>query len=375
MAGVLALVSFKIFPAHMGGQKGVALFYQYLSKHFNVVMAASRDNTDTQEASYEVMPLLYPNRRMLRNRQQLAPLRTLVEEKRINVLIAEHSYTAWLAWLLKRATGKPFIIHSHNLESYRFRQMNRKWWPLYWRHERWIHRRADHSFFISEEDLAIARREFGLPAEACSVIPYGIEEMKPIADARSKLRAVFNVHADHIFHFNGTLDYEPNIEAVENLLYRLDPLLQQSGLSYTILVSGKRLPQSIQDAIAASANIRYLDFVEDINLLYQGADLFLNPVTNDSGVKTKVIEALANHCAVVSSESGAAGIPPSLYGRKLRKAKNNDWSAFARCILDALQDPAGETPPAFFGYFSWTAIAARAAEKIQHLCNHHEPPA
>jgi polysaccharide biosynthesis protein PslH len=142
MAKVLALVSFKIFPAHMGGQKGVAMFYQYLSAHDEVVMAASNDHYEPFEAPFPVQTILNPNRRMPANVFRLGELKNIVRKEKVNVIVAEHSYTAWLAYLLKRATGIPFIIHSHNLEAYRFRQMERSWWKLYNRYEKWIHQKT-----------------------------------------------------------------------------------------------------------------------------------------------------------------------------------------------------------------------------------------
>jgi len=364
---VLALVSFKIFPPHMGGQKGVALFYRYLQEFVEVEMAASNDNTETIEASFPVHLMLFPNKKMARNYGVLPALRKLVHEKRIGCIIAEHSYTGWMGWLLRKRTGIPFIIHSHNLESYRFRLMERKWWRGYLRYEKWIHRQADHNFFISEEDRALAMQNFGLQAARCSVIPYGVEPVQPISGARERLHAALDCRSLYIFHFNGTLDYEPNIEAVELLLGEVNPRLLRSGIDYTIYISGKRLPQELQERIAASERMVYLDFFPDIELMYQGADVFLNPVLNDSGIKTKVVEALANHCTVVSTAAGAAGIPPPAYGQKMLIAADRDWENFTASIARAMELREAATPAAFFEYFSWAGIAARAARHILAL--------
>ena len=67
MAKILALVSFKIFPAHMGGQKHVALFYEWLNRYHSVYMLASKDNIEAIEASYPVEKVLYPNKKMISN--------------------------------------------------------------------------------------------------------------------------------------------------------------------------------------------------------------------------------------------------------------------------------------------------------------------
>ena len=216
MGGVLGLVSFRVYPTHMGGQKGVALFYQYLQEWIPVHLASSMDNKNAPGIIQE--RILFPNKKIYRNAFRLKKLEALVRKENISVLIAEHSYTGWLAWWLHRRTGKPFIIHSHNIESRRFRQMHHWWWRLYAGYEGWIHRRAQHSFFISEEDMSFALDEFHLKEQSCSVVTYGVEGEKPVRD-RSVLKKELGFDPQKfILLFNGTLDYQPNYQAVEVLI-------------------------------------------------------------------------------------------------------------------------------------------------------------
>src|SRR5688572_11540169 len=104
MPKVLGLVSFRIYPTHMGGQKGVANFYKELQSFVEVLLATSSDN---QESRYTpIINVLDPNRRMYRNLFRIQRLKKLVKEASIDVLIAEHSYAGWMAWQLHRVTGK-----------------------------------------------------------------------------------------------------------------------------------------------------------------------------------------------------------------------------------------------------------------------------
>lgn len=372
MANILALVSFKIFPPHMGGQKGVALFYESIARHHKIFMAASKDNIETIEATYQVRTILFPNKKIGWNLLAVNKIKGWISKEKIDCTIAEHSYTGWMAYVLKKITGRPFIIHSHNLETYRFRQMGRRWWHGYKLYEKWIHQKADHNFFISEEDKEEAVKKFSLNALKCTVIPYGVENFIPIANAKETLKKNLGLTCDYIFYFNGTLDYEPNIEAVENLIYNVDPLLRRKGISYKILISGKRLPQQIQNTIKETTSLVYLDYVSDINALYQGADIFLNTVVNNSGIKTKSVEALANHCTVISTVSGAAGIPAALAETKMITVADNNWNEFVNKIVETIQQPAIETPSKFFQYFSWSAIGANAADKIKDVVKRNE---
>jgi polysaccharide biosynthesis protein PslH len=357
---VLGLVSFRVFPTHMGGQKGVALFYQYLRHHVPVVLAVSNDNKDS--GATESYALLHPNRTMLLNVFRIGWLKKLVRRRHISLVIAEHSYTGWLAWLL----NKPFIIHSHNIESSRFRQMHKNGWSMYRAYEGWIHRRANHNFFISEEDRDLAIQQFRVPPSHATVITYGIEK-KEVLLTRSALKRKLGLDENQrLFLFNGTLDYKPNYDAVVRLVDEIDPLLRKKMSGYRIIITGNRAPAALIKKMQGNKTIHFEGYVEDVDLYYQAADLFLNPVSNDTGVKTKLIEAIANNCTAVSTWSGASGIRKDLCGQKLVCATDGEWNSFVDLVIQAM-DAEVTTSAAFYDYYQWENIAARAAEKINEL--------
>jgi glycosyltransferase involved in cell wall biosynthesis len=312
MHNVLALVSFKVYPAEMGGQKGVALFYSFLEQHFRITIAATKNNERN-----DIEKCLYPNRLIFLNFFRLGRLKKIIADKKIDLLIAEHSYTGWLAWLLSKRTGKPFLIHSHNIEALRFRQMKRWWWKWYEKYERSIHRKAHHSFFISREDRDYALAHFGLDPDRCSVITYGVE-FNTIPKHTQNTRQQLNLEEDTLlFLFNGTLDYQPNADAVILLLEKIDPLLRRQLNKYKIIITGRNASADLIQKVAQNDNFIYKGFVENIENYYGAATLFLNPITNNSGIKTKLVEAIAHNCTVVSFEGGAAGIEKEASGEKL----------------------------------------------------------
>jgi polysaccharide biosynthesis protein PslH len=222
----------------------------------------------------------------------------------------------------------------------------------------------------SPEDQQLGLKQFGLDSNKTSVVPYGIELPIQKHDVKSQLRQMLRINPQYIFHFNGTMDYEPNMEAVGHLVDHVNPILKKTGLDYTIVISGKRLPANLQDKIRTAGNMMYTDFFDDIEMMYQGSDVFLNTVTNDSGVKTKVIEALGQNCPVVSTHSGAAGIPQHTRGDQLLAVPDHNWQQFVNAIKATLQRTERKTPEAFFTYFSWTNIAAKAHHIIQQVAKH-----
>lgn len=365
MLTVLGLVSFRVFPTHMGGQKGVALFYKYLKQHAKVLLAVSDDNQPDKEVVTE--NILHPNKKIYLNFFRLKKLKEISERYAADIIVAEHSYTGWIAWRLHKATGKPFVVHSHNIESRRFFQMHKWWWKIYQRYEGWVHRKAHHNFFISEEDREFAIQRFHLPPSKCSVTTYGVEDV-PTDKNREAIRKELSIDLNKtILLFNGTMDYAPNYDAVLTLINEIEPRLRKKLDQFQIIITGNRARKDLIEKILSAKNILYTGYVDDANLYYRAADIFINPIANDTGVKTKLIEAIANNCTAVSTEAGAAGIRKDLCGDKLIVVKDMDWDSFVEKIAEQIHKPYRPSPSAFFKHYSWKEITKTFAEKLNEL--------
>ncbi len=139
--------------------------------------------------------------------------------------------------------------------------------------------------------------------------------------------------------------------------------MAREGFFYKIIICGKGLPAHYQKLAGYSGkNIIYAGFVDDINIYFKGADIFINPVTDGGGIKTKVVEALGFNLSVISTESGAIGLPSSVTGRKLTRIKDGDWNSFAQAITAV--DSNDNIPQSFFEHFFWGNIAKKVKAVI-----------
>ncbi|MBK8787129.1 MAG: hypothetical protein IPN43_11725 [Chitinophagaceae bacterium] len=66
---------------------------------------------------------------------------------------------------------------------------------------------------------------------------------------------------------------------------------------------------------------------------------------------------------MISTKSGAIGIPEEITGEKLKIVEDNNWIEFANTIVNI--NSATQTPPAFFEHFYWDNIAKKAAIAIE----------
>jgi glycosyltransferase involved in cell wall biosynthesis len=248
--------------------------------------------------------------------------------------------------------------------------MHKPLWRVYRRYEKWVHQKANHNFFITQEELDWAITHYQLDPQKCTVIPYGTDSVMPLPGDQ---RAVFRDQlikenklepATRLFLFNGTLDYLPNTDALRIIISELMLLIQSKAIPFRILVCGNRLSEQWQKVLTKYPAIIYKGFVDDINLYFKGADCFINPVTLGSGIKTKLIEALAWNQTCISFRSGAKGIPAEIAGEKLSIVDDYEWQAFADKMFAQSSSRLPDVPEAFYQFFYWERIIQKAASVI-----------
>jgi hypothetical protein len=375
MLNVLSIAPYQYLPPQMGGQKCIALFYKYLSAHVNLTCVTTANNKAGLSfvKEYEVMPVLSNSSLRYMNPFYFFKLRKIIKERKITHLIIEHPYYGWLALLLKWFCKVKLIIHSHNIEALRFKSTGKWWWGVLWNYERYVHRKADLNFFIQDNDLQYAIDKFKLESAVCIVITYGVELQQRLPDIEKKqakdiLLQQYNIPLDtKILLFNGTLNYKPNEDALNIILEKINPiLLANIDYAYKIVIAGSKLPEKYNRLEEyATSNIIYAGFVDDIDLYLKGADILINPVIDGGGIKTKVVEALGFDMNVVSTISGAIGVPESITGNKMIIVNDNDNNAFGTAIISS--NSFNHVPDVFFDYFYWGKIAKKAAEAINSI--------
>jgi hypothetical protein len=367
---ILSLVSYKFLPPDMGGQKGIAFFNRYLSRITNFMCVTIKDNTELSAEGYAIKNILSNSATRYINPFYFLTLSRIIRQEKITHLIIEHPYYGWLGILLKWFCRVKLIVHSHNIESLRFKSTGRWWWGILWHYEKLTHKNADHNFFIQENDRTYAIDNFRLDPQKCTVITYGFElsEAPALADKQSAKEQICKAHKisghEKILLFNGTLGYKPNLNALDTILKTINPvLLADDNFKYKIIICGNKLPASCNGLINyKDQHIIYAGFVEDINLYFKGCDIFINPVVDGGGIKTKVVEALGYNLSVISTQSGAIGIPVEITGNKMKIVADNDWDGFANHIKTInLKET---IPPAYFEHFYWGRVAEKAKKAI-----------
>lgn len=369
MAKVAAIIPYSIYPYNSGGQKSLALFYRFFSQESDVFLICTSNNTKPADARYTIAPLLGNSVFRYINPFLFFSVKRLIKKNRINVIILEHPYFGWLGYLLKRFLKVKLFVHSHNIEGLRFKTLNKWWWKVLWRYEKWTHSIADFSFFIQKNDKEYAVQNFHLDLNKTAVITYGITwnkqpEKKEREDAKRHLQELHNIPGEEtIILFNGAYDYKPNRDALETIINDINPcLLKRNDFRYKIIICGRHIPAEIVNQ--TFENVILAGFAEDIEVYYKGSDIFINPVNDGGGIKTKLVEALGYNITSVSTINGAIGVDEEICNGKLLIAANANHTDFAAKVVEAgaVTSSIGED---FYNHFYWRNITDKALRIIK----------
>jgi len=361
---VFSIIPYKILPARLGGEKGIAVFNEYVGALVPITAISTRNNDISAARNYIVLNKLSNSRIRYANIFLYFPISKLIRQQKATHLLIEHPYYGWLAWLLKKTMDITWVVHSHNIEFERSRSIGRWWWKALKWYEQWVYKCADIVFFISEDDRNNAITNLGIKKEKSFAITYGVEVPgipDDIDQCKQQIRVKHNIgENDKILLFNGTLSLLSNYNALQVILDTINPvLLGQSRFTYKILVCGKGLPDFFDELKSyRDKNVIYAGFVDDISAYFKAADVFLNTVMSGGGVKTKAIEAIAYNCSVVSTQNGAIGLVKEVCGNKLAIVADNDWDAYTAALLNVINQSTNTTPD-FYKYYYWGNIAKK----------------
>jgi len=361
MKKVLAISPSPYLPYSSGGQKFIALFFEYLGKQVDLTVISGKENNFSLVKNYQTIPLLKKSFSRYIDRSLIATITALIKEKNFDTLIIEHPYLAWLAFSLRNKTGIKVVIHTHNIEFQRFQSMGKWWWPVLQRYEKRSFKKADAIFFITPEDKKFAIEQWKIAASKCIDLPFGIEINSFPDDKEISQKYVAAKHGiepgEKILLFTGALNYQPNQDAVATIVQSIHPILQEQNLfAYKIIICGKGMPDALlQQPAYKDTQLIFTGFVDDITVYYKGASIFLNPVVSGGGIKTKMVEAIAYGTTVVACKTGAMGIDKDVCGEKLQIVEDNDWPAFVSAIQAEINKEA-ITPSGFYERYYWENI-------------------
>jgi polysaccharide biosynthesis protein PslH len=227
------------------------------------------------------------------------------------------------------------------------------------KYERVTLRRFHHIIAVSEQD-----RQQMLAMDSSlsiSVVPTGVDTTKYSAAPPSTADPPRIV-------FLGSMDWEPNIDAVAHFCRDIFPRVHTQFPSAIFQIVGRNPHPSVKQL--ASESVEVTGTVPSVAEYLHAATLVVVPLRIGGGTRLKIFEAMATGRAIVSTTIGAEGLAVQ-NGRDLILADNA--TAFAEAILLLLSDASlrHTMEPAaarLAAQYDWSNIVRQFDQVLQDVC-------
>jgi len=207
-------------------------------------------------------------------------------------------------------TKVPIILAEQTIEYLGYQDYMRKSSPLlrpvlavdimkikYW--ERYYWRKADKLITMSAEDKKFIERELGSTTNT-SVVANGVD-LEFFSATKKKLPVDLTVL------FVGTFKWLPNIEAVEELVHKIWPLINSELPGAKLKIVGFSPTKKIL-GYASDPSIEVLGGIPDIRDAFATSHILLAPIRSGKGTRYKVLEAMITGTPVVATTLAVEGL-------------------------------------------------------------------
>jgi glycosyltransferase involved in cell wall biosynthesis len=332
---------------------------EYSSRHFSIEHSAPSRN------SIAIIPQLAAS---MVNPMPMAVSRyySAKFKREISRLIATEHYDSIVCDFLASAPNLtdmgPCVLFQHNVETTiwqrhvaqstsllkkLFFQMQTAKMEAY---ERKICRAAKHVIAVSEIDAARMKGMFGI--ETVTSVSTGVDvEYFASRDVALPLSDIV---------FCGSMDWLPNVDAVEHFLSDVLPLIRQKLPEATFTIAGRSPDARVLKAVQGLTGVCVTGKVEDMRPHLWGAKISVVPIRIGGGTRLKIYECMAAGVPVVSTTVGAEGL-------RYKDAEDivlaDDASSFAEACIRLLADDVARRTIAHNAFaraqkeFSWAAVS------------------
>jgi len=238
-------------------------------------------------------------------------LKVLLSKKQYDVVQLEGLYLCPYIETIRKYSSAKIALRAHNVEHEIWKRMveNEKSLPkrLYKGIIARRMRRFELSYINSYDYLVpITDRDAEFftqngNSKPMYVAPLGIEPESP-------LLSIDNSDADFsVFSFLGALDWQPNIEGLEWFVRNVWNTYHKKHNGAKFRVAGRNADAHFANFLKSNG-VDYVGEVEKAADFYASGSVFIVPLMSGSGMRVKVVEAMAAGKAVITTTIGTEGI-------------------------------------------------------------------
>ena len=216
-----------------------------------------------------------------------------------------------MAQYVHHVSGTPKVIDFIDVDSELWRQAaDRRRFPSSYlhrleaqrlaRHEKAMSRAFELSIFVSANEAEVFRRH--VPGGRVSVVTNGVDLEYYAPDS-----AELAPGGPPLALFTGTMDYEPNVDAVRHFCRNILPLTRGPLPELEFCVVGRRPKRSVR-RLARNSRVTVTGPVNDVRPYLRRAGVVVAPLRLGTGLQNKVLEAMASGVPVVGTSHAFRGL-------------------------------------------------------------------
>jgi glycosyltransferase involved in cell wall biosynthesis len=215
-------------------------------------------------------------------------------------------------------------------------------------YERKVCRESKFVIAVSDIDAKRMKQMFGI--DHVRAVPTGVDidyfKPQPTAPAGDIV-------------FSGSMDWLPNIDAMEHFLLETLPLIQKVRPATTVVIAGRSPDARVLKAAEGKPGVSVTGSVPDMRPYMWGAKLSIVPIRIGGGTRLKIYECMAAGLPIVSTTVGAEGLAYTAGKDILIADSPADFAAECLRLLtdeDARQAVAANALHLVESRFSWAAV-------------------
>jgi glycosyltransferase involved in cell wall biosynthesis len=172
-------------------------------------------------------------------------------------------------------------------------------------------------------------------------------------------KTLYNVNSEISLSFSGILDYPPNKDAVDYIVYTILPKLEELKFNFKMHIVGKNPSKEwTLTKFYKNGSLIITGFVDNIYSYLCNTDIYISPLFLGSGMKNKILQAMSVGLPIICSKVSAEGINELIDGQNILIVDKNVDSWVNSILklskdLSLMQNFGKESRKIIMNYYSW----------------------
>ena len=269
-----------------------------------------------------------------------------LQREKFDIVELASSYLVPYIPVIRRYSDAPIVVRLQNVENIIWARLanEQSFWPKKWylhllarrmkQFEFDIPQQCDALLPVSVVDDAYFRKEIGCQ-KPMFLLPYCLDVSQYNTKPTVAATAVTAAPAELSLYYLGALDWAANTQGLEWFLKNVWPLVHEKYPDLTFYIAGRKMNDEHRKYYQTYPNVLAIGEVPDAEAYHHSKGIMVVPLLAGSGMRVKIIEAMAWGKPIVATSIAAEGIEYE-NGRDILIA--DQPNAFAHAILRLLND-------------------------------------